>query len=103
MKNLLIPGFMALSLLTAQNKGPNPTPKKPAGVTMPGVQIPITALKPEAVFEVPGTPDWIAVDENVWVSNKPRNSVARLDFQTNKVVEMVTVGNKPCSGLAAAF
>src|SRR5262249_39726254 len=73
------------------------------GVTTPGVQIPMTSLKPEAVFEVPGNPDWIAVDEHIWISNMPKDSVARIDPKTNKVVEMVAVGKKPCSGLVAGF
>src|SRR6202035_3221743 len=69
----------------------------------PGVQIPITALKPDAVFEVPGAPDWIAAGESVWVSNKPKNSVAHIDPKTNKVADSITVGSKPCSGLAIGF
>jgi YVTN family beta-propeller protein len=59
--------------------------------------------RPEATFEVPGAPDWIAVDESVWVSNKPKDSVARIDPKTNKVIETVTVGSNPCSGLASGF
>src|SRR5262245_26937161 len=66
-------------------------PPRP-GVKTPGVQTPISELKPDAVFEIPGTPDWIAIDEQVWVSNRPRNTVARLDPKTNSVVEHVTVG-----------
>jgi YVTN family beta-propeller protein len=81
------------------------TAKRPPrpGVKTPGIKVPMTALKPDAVFEVPGAPDWIAISENVWVSNFPRNTVARLDPKTNKVLAMVEVGNKPCSGLATGF
>lgn len=81
---------------------PGALPNKP-GVKTPGIQIPLTLLKPEAVFEVPGSPDWIAVDESVWISNLPRNSVTRIDPKTNKVIETIAVGKKPCSGLAAGF
>ena len=49
------------------------------GVKTAGVKIPIERLQPEAVFPVPGSPDWIAVDEDVWISNKPKDSVARLE------------------------
>src|SRR6266511_2540109 len=77
-------------------------PPKP-GVKTPGVKIPIERLVPDAVFDVPGTPDWLAVDEAVWVSNKPKDSVTRLDPVTNKVAATVTVGKRPCSGLAAGF
>jgi YVTN family beta-propeller protein len=41
----------------------------------------------------------IAIDEHVWVSNKPKNSVTRIDPKANKIVETITVGTKPCSGL----
>jgi virginiamycin B lyase len=77
-------------------------PAKP-GVKTPGIKIPIERLKPEAVFAVPGAPDWIAVDEAVWISNKPKDTVARLDPKTNTVVATVPVGKRPCSGLATGF
>ena len=34
-------------------------PKRP-GVATPGVRIPIERLKPEAVYEFAGAPDWMA-------------------------------------------
>ena len=67
------------------------------------VQIPITRLKPEAVFGVPGVPDWLAVDEHVWVSNKPKDSITGMDPATNKVTATIAVGKRPCSGLASGF
>ena len=79
-----------------------PRPAKP-GAKTPGVRVSITALTPDAVFEVPGAPDWIAIDESVWVSNYPKNTVARLDPKSNRVIAAVPVGNKPCSGLATGF
>ena len=63
-------------------------PPRP-GVKTPGVKIPIERLKPEAVFPVPGTPDWLAIDEAVWVSNKPKDSVSRLDPKTNTVAATI--------------
>jgi YVTN family beta-propeller protein len=78
-----------------------PAPKP--GVTIPGVKIPIERLQPDAVFPVPGSPDWIAVDEDVWISNKPKDNVARLGSTTNTVAATIRVGARPCSGLAAAF
>jgi YVTN family beta-propeller protein len=77
-------------------------PKRP-GVKDPSVRIPIARLKPDHMFEIPGVPDWIAIDEHVWVSNGPRNSIARLDPKTNAIVNHITVGKSPCSGLAAGF
>src|SRR5690349_1263973 len=77
-------------------------PKKP-GASAPNVRIPIEKLVPDAVFEIPGNPDWIAVDEDVWVSNAPKGSVARLDPKTNKVAATIAVGKEPGCGLAAGF
>ncbi len=87
------------SCVTAQEA---PRPKKP-GVTAPNVRIRIEKLVPDAIFEVPGTPDWLAIDEQVWVSSAPKDLVGRLDPKTNTVVELVTVGKEPGSGLAAGF
>ena len=80
-----------------------PQRPKRTGVTLPGVRIPITKLKPEAVYDVPGAPDWMAVDKEVWVSNSPKNSVSRLDPKSSAVMATITVGKHPCSGLAAGF
>jgi len=89
---------LAFSLaLFSQQKASTP------GVKTPGVQIPMTLLKPDATFDVPGAPDWMAIGESVWVSNKPKNSVTRIDPKTNKAADVVPVGNKPCSGLALGF
>jgi len=91
-------------ILLAQDPAPKrPAPRPKPGVKTPGVQIPLANLKPEAEFAVPGSPDWIAAGESVWVSNKPRDSVARIDPNTNKVLDAVTGLNKPCSGLAVGF
>jgi YVTN family beta-propeller protein len=79
-----------------------PRPKRP-GVSTPGVKIPMTKLKPDAVFSLPGVPDWLAIDEHVWVSNSPKDTVHRLDPKTNTVAATITVGRHPCSGLAVGF
>jgi len=81
-----------------------PRPPKP-GVKAPGVKIPIEKLKPEAVYAVPGSPDWLAMDpvnNNAWVSNEPKDTVSRLDPKSNGVTT-IAVGKAPCSGLAAEF
>jgi virginiamycin B lyase len=67
------------------------------------LRIPIERIVPDAVFEVPGAPDWITVDDDVWISNEPKNSVTRLDPISNKVVAAIQVGKEPSSGLAAGF
>jgi virginiamycin B lyase len=77
-------------------------PPKP-GVKTPGVRIPIERLRPEAVFPYVGAPDWIAIDEAVWVSNAPKGTVAKFDPKSNRVAATIATGSRPCSGLAAAF
>jgi YVTN family beta-propeller protein len=93
----------ALLLLAAvalcQNANHLPKP----GVATPGVRIPIARLKPLAVFPVAGAPDWIAVDESVWISNYPKDRVTRLDAKTNQVAATIPTGKQPCSGLAVGF
>lgn len=64
----------------------------------------MSAIKPDAIFPIPGAPDWqVLTDDAVWVTSAPKNTVTRLDVKTNQVVATVTVGSKPCSGLAAGF
>lgn len=101
---LVLFGALCASICGQNPAAPSrpPRPPKP-GVKTPGVQAPMSLLKPEAVFEVPGSPDWIAIAESVWISNKPKNSVTRIDPKTNKVAEVIPVGKGPCSGLATGF
>src|SRR5881392_734363 len=90
---------MGAARMAAQ--APPARPKRP-GVDTPGVRIPITKLKPDAVYEFAGAPDWMAVDKDVWVSNSPKNTVARMDPKTATATTFA-VGKQPCSGLAAGF
>lgn len=90
-------------LLAALHAQRAPRPPKP-GVTTPGVKRDMAAIKPDAVFAVEGAPDWqVFTDDALWVTSAPKNTVSRLDVNTNKVVAVVTVGKKPCSGLAGGF
>lgn len=73
------------------------------GVSTPGVRLPMTSIKPDVVFDIPGAPDWMAVDDQLWISNSPKNNVTRIDPGTNKIVDNITVGARPCSGLAAGL
>jgi streptogramin lyase len=73
------------------------------GVQDANVKIPLAKLVPEAKFEIPGSPDWIAIGDDVWISNSPKNSVTRLDPRTNKVKQVIAGLSKPCSGLAIGF
>jgi virginiamycin B lyase len=78
------------------------TPRK-TGVKTPGVQIPMARLKPDAIFPLPGAPDWMVIDDSVWISNRPKDSLTRIDPKTNKIVDTIAVGKGPCAGLALGF
>jgi YVTN family beta-propeller protein len=98
---------LAISFFLAGQQEPPAQKKRPPRIPKPGVkevQKPMDLVKPEAVFPVPGVPDWtIATPTAVWVSNKPKNSVSKLDAKTNQVIATVTVGKQPCSGIAYGF
>ena len=93
--------------LSAQDAPPPPTKNRPPRPPRPGikeVQKPMDVLKPESTYSVPGVPDWTTFSPNaVWVSNGPKNSISKLDAKTGEVTETVTVGTKPCSGIAYGF
>jgi YVTN family beta-propeller protein len=108
LQTMLLVLLITSACVSAQEPAPTPAPapaeKKPAVAGVPDeVKIPIEKLVPDAVFDVPGVPDWLAVEEEVWVSNGPKNTVGRLDPKTNTVLAHVAVGKEPCSGLAVGF
>jgi len=97
-------------VMVAQENAPPVAQKKsrrppPPGVSTPGVKREMAAITPLAVFDAEGgAPDWqVLTEDSVWVANGPLNSVHRLDARTNKMSATITVGKKPCSGLAAGF
>ena len=77
-------------------------PPKP-GIETAGVRIPLAKLIPSAKFALGGSPDWIAIDRDIWVSNKPRDTVSRIDPRSNRLVQTITGFHAPCSGLAVGF
>jgi virginiamycin B lyase len=105
---------LAVTLVFAQ-EAPAPSPeagakkqraKRPPrpGVSNPGVRREMSSIKPDAVFPAEGTPDWqVSTEDAQWVTNGPKNTVHRMDPKTNTVTAVITVGKKPCSGLAAGF
>lgn len=81
-----------------------PAPGSRPGVSDPAVKHPMSEVKPDAVFNVPGVPDWLVITKDaVWVSNKPKGTVSRMDSRTNQVTATVEVGKQPCSGITAGF
>jgi virginiamycin B lyase len=99
MKQAVLLVFVAVFTLTADQ-----TDKKPAGIKDPGVQRPIANIHPNAVFSIPGFPDWVLIlPDSVWIGNKPKGTLTRLDPRSNKIVTTIPVGKLPCAGLVAGF
>ena len=73
------------------------------GPELKAVQHPMTELHAVAKFSIPGFPDWVAIADSVWISNKPENNISRLDPKTNRVGSVIPVAKNPCSGLVIAF
>ena len=99
---LLLPIAAEAQDKDSRKKGPRaPRPPKPG---VKEVQKPMEGVKPEFVFPVPGTPDWTtAAPDGIWVSNKPKGTISKLDAKTNTVTQTVEVGKQPCSGIAFGF
>ncbi len=104
-------GLVLVSLAVAQDPPPPAAAKKsrprrppPPGVSTPGVRRDMASITPDAIFKTEGTPDWqVTTEDAEWVSNAPKNTVHRMDVKTNTVIAVITVGRRPCSGLAAGF
>ena len=73
------------------------------GPELKAVQHPMSELHAIAKFSIPGSPDWVAIGDSVWISNNPKNNISQLDAKTNQVGAVITVAKTPCSGLAIAF
>ncbi len=73
------------------------------GPGLKSVQHPMSELHAIAKFSIPGSPDWVAIADSVWISNNPKNNISQLDAGTNKVGAVIEVAKKPCSGLTIAF
>jgi virginiamycin B lyase len=87
-----------LIVLTVFGASP-PAPKQ--GIRTPGVQIPFSALKPEAIFQTPDRPDWIFFSTTVFVPAK--DHLDKIDVKTNKMADPVAGLKKPCGGMVSAF
>jgi virginiamycin B lyase len=91
---------MIVGLACPQEALPGALPK----VGVPGVARPLAELKPDAVIQLPGTPDWIAIgNDAVWISNYPANNVTRIDPKTNRIAAVLSVGHGPCAAHMLAF
>jgi YVTN family beta-propeller protein len=73
------------------------------GPDLKSVQHPMSELHAIAKFSIPGSPDWVAIGDSVWISNNPKANISQLDTAANQVGSVITVAKTPCSGLAIAF
>ncbi len=68
------------------------------------VQHPVADLDILAKISIPGSPDWVGIDtQAVWASNSSKNSLARIDPDSNRLVATIPVSRAPCSGLTVGF
>ena|SRR6266850_1809236 len=68
------------------------------------IQHPVSSLRMLARLRIAGSPDWVGIDSGaVWISNKAKHNIARIDAATNLIVTHVTVGRQPCAGLGVGF
>ena len=106
-KRFFIAAGLSLAVMIQAQEAAKKGPKNPPrpGVSTPGVKRDLSSITPVAIFDAgSGTPDWqVLTEDAVWVANGPRNAIHRLDVNTNKIAATITVGKRPCSGLAAGF
>jgi virginiamycin B lyase len=69
------------------------------GIKTPGIQIPFTALKPEAEFAL--TPQWLTFTDAPLVADE--KSLYKIDAKKNELATPVAALSKPCGGAVSAF
>jgi virginiamycin B lyase len=80
-----------------------PWPPK-TGVKTPGVQIPITSLKPEVEIALSGHPgSFLFTTDQVLIPVPSSDQIARVEGRSNKVLDPFSTVTKPCGGVASAF
>lgn len=99
MRPLCLLLVVAAFLPGADRKRVMMTPK--AGVTAPGVQIPISKLKPEAEIAVTGASAILGFPDTVWIG--AASGIVPIDPKTNKAGDRINGVKQPCAGLATGF
>src|SRR5688572_236528 len=80
-----------------------PWPPK-TGVKTPGVQIPVTSLKPDAEIAVAALPGALLfTPEQVLIPIPSGDQIVRVEGRSNKVLEPFAGISKPCGGAVNAF
>ncbi len=74
------------------------------GVKTPGVQIPMTNLKPEAEIAIPAAAgSFVFTADQALISIPGADQIVRVDARSNKVLDPFSGIAKPCGGMATAF
>ena len=79
---------------------PHLAPKE--GIKTPGIQIPFEDSKPEAQITVE-TPGFITIGDAVFIPNKSKGILVRVDAKSNKTLDSIEDLHEPCSGTLTAF
>ena len=80
-----------------------PWPPK-SGVKTPGIQIPVTNLKPEVEIPLAASPGvFLFTTDQMLIPIPSRDQIARVEGKSNKVLEPISGVAKPCGGAASAF
>lgn len=73
------------------------------GVSLPGVSRSMADIKTDAVFTIPGSPDWsVVTPDSLWVTTGRDSHIVQLLAATNTLGKVLPIKD-PCSGVANAF
>jgi DNA-binding beta-propeller fold protein YncE len=73
-------------------------------VKTPGIQIPVTNLKPEVEIPLAASPGvFLFTTDQMLIPIPSRDQIARVEGKSNKVLEPISGVAKPCGGAASAF
>ncbi len=80
-----------------------PSPDVPKAATRPPADIPFARLTPDAVVPLALEPGAVESADGVWIPNRDRGSIVRVDAKDNRVGAPIVLGVRPCASLAVAF
>jgi virginiamycin B lyase len=105
-------GVLAPALVAQDAAAPTSAPSAPVGqrphivrpgVHLAGVSSAMADIRKEAVFTIPGSPDWsVVTDDSLWVTTGRDSHIVQLVAATNTTGKVLSVKD-PCSGVASGF
>ena len=87
--------------LPALAQSPSADASKPA--PRPPADIPFARLTPDAIIPLALGPGAVESDDGVWLSDRQRGSIVRVDAKDNTAGAPIVIGVQPCASLAVAF